>query len=100
MGLYNSKINKNQSHSLNIEKLKSTSSDVLTESISDTSNSYCENGRRYNVQNKTYSLPNDYEEHSRLNLQHAIIRYIWQGNFSAPVEHRLNQEDTKVLDIG
>ncbi|CAG8758434.1 17571_t:CDS:2 [Racocetra fulgida] len=103
MGFYNSKINKNQFPSLNIKEFKSTSSNVLNEShesISDTGNSYFEKGRRYTTQNKIYSLPNDHEEHSRLNLQHIVLRLVWNDNFFAPVEHLLNQEDTKVLDVG
>ncbi|CAG8569185.1 26086_t:CDS:2, partial [Racocetra persica] len=84
-------------------EFKSTSSNVLNESnesISNTSNTHFEKGRIYTTQNKTYPLPNDHEEHSRLNLQHIVLRLVWQNNFFAPVEHLLNQEDAKVLDVG
>lgn len=95
----NSKINQ-KSYSLNIGGLKS-SSNALNESISNNgNNAYFEEGRRYTAQNKTYSLPNDHKEHSRLNLQHTILRLVWQGNFFAPVEYLLNQEDAMVLDVG
>ncbi|CAG8765786.1 22837_t:CDS:1, partial [Gigaspora rosea] len=42
-------------------------------------------GRRFhNVKEVIYTLPNDEEESDRLRLQHFMIRYIWQSNFSAP----------------
>ncbi|CAG8586860.1 21912_t:CDS:2 [Cetraspora pellucida] len=59
------------------------------------------NGKRYhNVKNAVYFVPNDSEECDRLHLQHAMERYIWQGNFFSPVENLLNQEGTMVLDSG
>ena len=58
-------------------------------------------GRRFhNVENAKYPLPNDDEECDRLHMQHFIIRYVWQSNFCSPVEHILNSEDAKVLDVG
>ncbi|CAG8587405.1 18475_t:CDS:2 [Dentiscutata erythropus] len=40
------------------------------------------------------------EEADRLHLQHYLQKNIWQNNFFAPVGHLLEQEDTKVLDVG
>ncbi|RIB29681.1 S-adenosyl-L-methionine-dependent methyltransferase, partial [Gigaspora rosea] len=58
-------------------------------------------GRRYhNTENAVYYLPNDENETDRLHFQHFLIRYIWQNNFSAPVEHILSKPGAKVLDIG
>ncbi|CAG8499111.1 6244_t:CDS:2 [Diversispora eburnea] len=59
------------------------------------------NGRRYhNVESVKYPLPNDDEELDRLHQQHFLLRYIWQRNFAAPVKHVLNQNGSKVLDVG
>ncbi|RHZ85321.1 hypothetical protein Glove_67g48 [Diversispora epigaea] len=59
------------------------------------------NGRRYhNVESVKYPLPNDEEELDRLHLQHFLLRYVWQRNFSAPVKHILNRNGSKVLDVG
>ncbi|CAG8615683.1 6060_t:CDS:2 [Diversispora eburnea] len=59
------------------------------------------NGRRYhNVENVKYPLPNDDEELDRLHQQHFLLRYVWQRNFAAPVKHVLNQNGSKVLDVG
>ncbi|RHZ83283.1 hypothetical protein Glove_97g87 [Diversispora epigaea] len=58
-------------------------------------------GRRYhNEKNSSYFLPNDDKECDRLHLQHFLIKYIRQGNFSAPVKDILNKEGSKVLDVG
>ncbi|CAG8602268.1 14549_t:CDS:2 [Acaulospora morrowiae] len=58
-------------------------------------------GRRYNnIEGLKYPLPNDYDELDRLHLQHFVIRHIFQSNFSAPVEHVLNRDGSKVLDVG
>ncbi|CAG8727959.1 3557_t:CDS:2, partial [Dentiscutata erythropus] len=58
-------------------------------------------GRRYhNAENIVYHLPNDENETDRLHTQHFLLRYIWQSNFSAPVEHILSKPGAKVLDIG
>ncbi|CAI2185876.1 5702_t:CDS:2 [Funneliformis geosporum] len=60
-----------------------------------------EEGRRFhNVETIKYFLPNDDEELDRLHLQHYMWRYLWQSNFSAPVDDLLQKEETKVLDIG
>ncbi|RHZ84507.1 hypothetical protein Glove_80g40 [Diversispora epigaea] len=59
------------------------------------------NGRRYhNVESVKYPLPNDDEELDRLHQQHFLLRYVWQRNFAAPVKHILNQNGSKVLDVG
>ncbi|RIB27215.1 S-adenosyl-L-methionine-dependent methyltransferase, partial [Gigaspora rosea] len=59
------------------------------------------NGRRFhNEEGVEYFLPNDEEEQDRLHLQHFLIRYIWQSNFSSPIQHLLTKPGTKILDIG
>lgn len=45
------------------------------------------------------SLSRDNEEIDRLHLQHYYFKYIWEKNFSAPIEHKLN-ENARVLDVG
>lgn len=58
-------------------------------------------GRRFhNVSNSEYFLPNDDDECDRLHMQHFLLKNIWGGNFSAPVEDILNQKNSKVLDVG
>ncbi|CAG8519039.1 14492_t:CDS:2 [Gigaspora margarita] len=58
-------------------------------------------GRRFhNAKEVIYALPNDEEESDRLRLQHFLIRYIWQSNFSAPIEHILSKPGSKILDVG
>ncbi|RIB30402.1 S-adenosyl-L-methionine-dependent methyltransferase [Gigaspora rosea] len=58
-------------------------------------------GRRFhNVENSVYALPNDDDESDRLHVQHFLFRYMWQSNFSAPIEHILNDPNTKILDVG
>ncbi|CAG8460391.1 13280_t:CDS:2, partial [Dentiscutata heterogama] len=58
-------------------------------------------GRRYqNAKGVIYPLPNDEEESERLHLQHFVIRYIWNSNFSAPVKHILSEPGSKILDVG
>ncbi|CAG8491743.1 7826_t:CDS:2 [Diversispora eburnea] len=58
-------------------------------------------GRRFhNAERVKYTLPNDDEEVDRLHQQHFLLRYVWQRNFASPVKHILNQNGTKVLDVG
>ncbi|PKY12306.1 hypothetical protein RhiirB3_397225 [Rhizophagus irregularis] len=58
-------------------------------------------GRRYlSEENTKYYLPNDEIEISRVNLEHKLLRYIWQGNFSSNIEERLIKGNTKVIDLG
>ncbi|CAB4374685.1 unnamed protein product [Rhizophagus irregularis] len=49
-------------------------------------------------QGATRSLSKDNEEIDRLHLQHYYFKYIWQKNFSAPIEHKL-KENARVLDV-
>ncbi|CAI2167122.1 16122_t:CDS:2, partial [Funneliformis geosporum] len=59
-----------------------------------------ENGRRYVGDNTfRYLLPNDDEEIDRLQLQHYLLRYVWQNNFSSPVNEIL-LSGADVLDVG
>ncbi|CAG8814745.1 1597_t:CDS:2 [Cetraspora pellucida] len=32
--------------------------------------------------------------------EHFMIRYIWQSNFSAPIEHIISKSGSKILDVG
>ncbi|RIB25447.1 S-adenosyl-L-methionine-dependent methyltransferase [Gigaspora rosea] len=61
---------------------------------------YVDGRRFHNVKDVVYALPNDEEESDRLHLQHFLLRYIWQSNFSAPIEHILSKSDSKILDAG
>jgi hypothetical protein len=47
----------------------------------------------------TYSWPKDNEVIDLLHLQHYLFKYIWQKNFSAPIEHKL-KANAHVLDVG
>ena len=60
-----------------------------------------EDGRRFhNDDNSKYFLPNDDDEIDRLHLQHFLIRYLWQGNYIAPIDDLLKDENSKILDLG
>ncbi|CAG8604128.1 548_t:CDS:2 [Dentiscutata erythropus] len=61
---------------------------------------YVDGRRFHNVENAVYPLPNDYDELDRLHLQHFMMKFIWQNNFSAPINHTLSNPGTKVLDVG
>ena|ERR1044071_3676460 len=61
---------------------------------------YVDGRRFHNVESAKYPVPNDDDECDRLHMQHFIIRYAWQSNFCSPVEHILNNDDSKVLDVG
>lgn len=59
------------------------------------------NGRRFhNDENSKYFLPNDDEEVDRLQIQHFLFCYIWQGNYSSPISDLLDRGGAKVLDVG
>ncbi|CAG8531583.1 2781_t:CDS:2 [Funneliformis caledonium] len=47
-----------------------------------------------------YVYPVDEDESDRSQTQHFMYKHVWDGNFSAPVEQMLQDESTKVLDIG
>ncbi|CAG8476804.1 7001_t:CDS:2 [Racocetra fulgida] len=50
-------------------------------------------GRRFhNTEGAIYPMPNDEDEQDRLHLQHFLMRYLWQSNFSAPINHILDQQ--------
>ncbi|CAG8548307.1 8562_t:CDS:2 [Gigaspora rosea] len=61
---------------------------------------YIDGRRFHNIENSVYHLPNDEYEMDRLHSQHITMRYIWQNNFSASIEHILAKPDAKILDIG
>ncbi|KAL1922468.1 uncharacterized protein VTP21DRAFT_10007 [Calcarisporiella thermophila] len=57
-------------------------------------------GRRFlNVRGIKYIMPSDEEEIDRLQMLHYIYRYLFQGNFSAPIREDL-ERGIKVLDAG
>ncbi|CAG8676840.1 9496_t:CDS:2, partial [Paraglomus brasilianum] len=45
-----------------------------------------------------YVLPNDVGEEDRLDMQHAMIKHAFDGNFSAPVDQLL-RSGARVLDV-
>nr|CAG8572005.1 13318_t:CDS:2 [Entrophospora candida] len=57
-------------------------------------------GRRFHNENSRYWFPNDKKEVDRLNMQHYLFRYAWQGNFSSPMGERLSNGGVRVLDVG
>nr|CAG8476264.1 10020_t:CDS:2 [Entrophospora candida] len=60
-------------------------------------------GRRYQNfvgENIRYQMPDDNEEHDRLQRQHFLFRYLWKSNFSSPMEDLLKRGNCKTLDIG
>ncbi|CAG8795915.1 3615_t:CDS:1, partial [Cetraspora pellucida] len=61
---------------------------------------YADGRRFHNVKNVIYALPNDDDEQDRLHLQHFLIRYLFQSNFSAPIENILSESDSRILDVG
>ncbi|CAI2172666.1 19350_t:CDS:2 [Funneliformis geosporum] len=72
---------------------------TLTARSSDSTSSYRYiGGRRFN-ENTKYSLPNDDEEIDRLHMQHYLQRYIWQGNFCAPVHNVLKTPEAHFTGI-
>src|SRR5688500_18051744 len=46
-----------------------------------------------------YKLPSDDEIMGRIQLRHFLFRYVWQSNFSSPIDEKL-RNGGKVLDIG
>ncbi|CAG8489381.1 3549_t:CDS:2, partial [Dentiscutata heterogama] len=61
---------------------------------------YVDGRRFHNEENAIYQMPNDEHETDRLHLQHFLLRYLWQSNISAPVDHILSKQGAKVLDVG
>jgi ubiquinone/menaquinone biosynthesis C-methylase UbiE len=47
-----------------------------------------------------YEMPRDVSNMERLETQHYLMRYLWQGNFEAPVDEILKIPGAKVLDVG
>ncbi|CAG8699265.1 3829_t:CDS:2, partial [Dentiscutata erythropus] len=78
----------------------SEKADSINLQNSQTEFQYIDGRRFHNVKDAIYALPNDEGELDRLHFQHFIIRYIWQSNFSAPIEHILSKSGSKILDVG
>src|SRR3954452_24308338 len=51
------------------------------------------------IKDSKCKLPSEDEHIDRIQLRHLIFKYVWQGNFSAPVEEKL-KNGAKVLDVG
>ncbi|GBB92121.1 hypothetical protein RclHR1_01970003 [Rhizophagus clarus] len=47
-----------------------------------------------------YYIPNNYEVIDGVHMYHFFQRYMFQSNFSSPIEEKLKQGKCKVLDIG
>ncbi|KAF0538380.1 S-adenosyl-L-methionine-dependent methyltransferase [Gigaspora margarita] len=50
--------------------------------------------------NEKYPFPRRNNTWDRLTLQHYLFRYIWQSNFSSPVQESIKNENVKILDVG
>ncbi|CAG8563746.1 6146_t:CDS:1, partial [Racocetra persica] len=58
-------------------------------------------GRRFqNIENTRYLMPDDDEELDRLQRQHFLFRYLWDSNFSAPINDILRDKKSEILDVG
>ncbi|CAJ0830617.1 96_t:CDS:2 [Entrophospora sp. SA101] len=58
-------------------------------------------GRRFHNENDaSYVLPNDDKEVDRLQMQHYLMKHVWGSNFSSPIETKLKQHGSRVLDVG
>ncbi len=58
-------------------------------------------GRRFhNYEDVKYFFPNDDDEIDRLHSQHFMVKYLWQGNYFAPIDDLLKNENSKILDLG
>ncbi|CAG8616052.1 9001_t:CDS:2 [Paraglomus brasilianum] len=55
-------------------------------------------GRRFQLLDSNYVLPNDVGEEDRLDMQHYILKHAFNGNFSAPVDQLLRRGG-RVLDV-
>ncbi|KAG9285063.1 hypothetical protein G9A89_009874 [Geosiphon pyriformis] len=60
------------------------------------------NGRRYLAGDETIvtSSPNDQIEAARKYNQHYFLKLIWGGKFSAPIQKKMENISTAILDIG
>ncbi|CAG8825612.1 8806_t:CDS:1, partial [Cetraspora pellucida] len=83
----------------NPKVVASLSKDSSNLSISD-QYQFVNERKYYDIKDSVYFLPNDYEECDRLHLLHYIERCIWQSIFFSPIEDLLNQNGTKVLNVG
>ncbi|CAG8467703.1 7704_t:CDS:2 [Dentiscutata erythropus] len=57
---------------------------------------YCKSG----IEDVNYVYPVDDDEVDRCQMQHFLMKHIWEGNFSAPIKELLTSYETKILDIG
>lgn len=59
------------------------------------------NGRGfYEDGNPVYPLPGDEYEENRQNVQHYLLRFVFQANYTAPVRDFLERGGARVLDAG
>jgi len=47
-----------------------------------------------------YKVPSVKDGMDRSTLQHELFRYIWQSNFSSPVESVLKKGGARILQVG
>ncbi|CAG8818367.1 17292_t:CDS:2, partial [Cetraspora pellucida] len=47
-----------------------------------------------------FPFPKNNHNWDRLTLQHYLFRYIWQSNFSSPIDEYIKTDGIKVLDVG
>ncbi|CAG8495942.1 5607_t:CDS:2 [Scutellospora calospora] len=52
-----------------------------------------------NIEGGEYFLPSADKDIERLQMQHFLFRYIWDGNFSSPIHDKFIDGGVKVLDI-
>ncbi|CAG8510359.1 644_t:CDS:2 [Ambispora leptoticha] len=50
--------------------------------------------------NPKFDIPRNLEGIPRLEVQHYLMRYLYQGNFKSPVQETLNAGHARVLDLG
>ncbi|RIA97151.1 hypothetical protein C1645_752952 [Glomus cerebriforme] len=46
-----------------------------------------------------FSIPNESQDTTLSKMLHCVHRFIWQGNFSSPVEERLKAGNARVLNV-
>lgn len=59
-----------------------------------------ENNVKTEDENLNYFLPNFEKDTEIMVIMHFLTRFLFQGNFNAPIKERLIEESCKVLDVG
>ena len=58
---------------------------------------YKGNRKHANISNVNYLYPIDDNESDRIQDHHYIYRYVWDNNFSAPINELLNSHGSTIL---